>query len=82
MRIASLTIHNYRSIRHLELSCESMTVLLGANNHGKSNILSAIEFALNSGDKPKVSDFFAFRSIKEDPDLWVEISFCDLTEIG
>lgn len=80
MRISHMTIHNFRSIRHLEMSCESMTVLLGANNHGKSNILSAIEFALNSGDKPKESDFFSFRSLEDDAGLWVELTFDELTE--
>lgn len=80
MRICQLTIHNYRSIRHLELCCESLTVLLGANNHGKSNILSAIEFALNSGDKPNAGDFFSFRSGTEDQDLWVELTFDELTD--
>lgn len=80
MRISHLTIHNYRSIRHLELCCESMVVLLGANNHGKSNILSALEFALNPGDKPKENDFCSFRTLEEDQDLWVELTFSELTE--
>lgn len=80
MRISHLTIHNYRSIRHLELCCESMTVLLGANNHGKSNILSAIEFALTPGDKPKEGDYCSFRSLEKDQDLWVELTFDELTE--
>lgn len=79
MRISHLTIHNYRSIRHLELCCESMTVLLGANNHGKSNILSAIEFALDSGSKPEPSDFFSLRDTSADADFWVELGFGDLT---
>lgn len=80
MRISHLTIHNYRSIRHLELCCESMAVLLGANNHGKSNILSALEFSLTPGDKPKENDFCSFRALEEDQDLWVELTFSELTE--
>jgi CRISPR-associated exonuclease Cas4 len=57
-----------------------MAVLLGANNHGKSNILSALEFALTPGDKPKENDFCSFRTLEEDQDLWVELTFCELTE--
>jgi len=79
MRLRSVTIHNYRSIQHLELTCESMVVFLGPNNHGKTNILAALEFALTSGDKPKTSDFFSMRDQSSDADLWVDLTFDQLT---
>lgn len=79
MKISHLTIHNFRSVGHLEMSCQLMTVLLGANNHGKSNILSAIEFALGTGYKPTESDFFVFRTRKPDQGMWVELTFDELT---
>jgi len=47
VRLAQVEIKNYRSIQHLALDIEgTYTVLLGANNAGKSNILRAIEMAL------------------------------------
>ena len=49
MRIKGLGIHNYRSIKDLTLKCSSMVCMLGPNNHGKSNILSALEYFLTSG---------------------------------
>ena len=79
MRIKHVRVHNYRSIREIELHCQSLVVLLGPNDHGKSNILGAIEFALSSSSKLSAEDFFAFRS-SDDTDLWVELEFDQLTE--
>jgi len=40
--IRNLSIHNYKSVRQLEISCERINVFLGKPNAGKSNILEAI----------------------------------------
>ena len=79
MKISNLEIRNYRSIDHISISCDSLLTLLGPNNHGKSNILSALEFALSTSAKPVEQDFFAFRETN-DNELWVEMTFRDLTE--
>lgn len=79
MRIGEMTIHNYRSIKHLNMRCRPSVVMLGPNNHGKSNILSAIEFTLSTSAKPREDDFFEFRE-REDDELWTEITFEELTE--
>src|SRR6185369_4202601 len=78
MRISKIKIHNFRSICDLEMQCESLVVLLGANNHGKSNIISAIEFALTTSSKLTHSDLCAFCG--EERTLWVELTFFELTE--
>jgi len=65
MMITSIRIHNYRSIHDLEMHCESLVVMLGPNNHGKSNILSALDFFLSTSAKNE---------------LWVELTFHELTE--
>jgi putative ATP-dependent endonuclease of OLD family len=79
MKISHVGVHNFRSIRDLELTVGGMMVLLGPNNHGKSNILLAIEFGLTPGAKVESDDFFAFRAPGADA-LWVELTFVDLTE--
>lgn len=77
MRITRICIHNYRSIGDLDATCSPVTILLGENNCGKSNILAALEFALSSSTKPARDDLFAFRT---DGDIiWVELTFSDLT---
>lgn len=40
--IKSLEIKNFKSIRHLKLSCRKINILVGSPNVGKSNILEAI----------------------------------------
>jgi CRISPR-associated exonuclease Cas4 len=53
--------------------------MLGPNNHGKSNLLSALDFALSTGAKPVEQDFFVYRGEREN-DFWVEMTFHELTE--
>ena len=79
MRISNLTIENYRSIKMLSLKCNALITLIGPNNHGKSNILSALDFALSTSAKPTEHDFFIHREPGAN-DLWVEMEFSDLTE--
>lgn len=79
MRIKRFKIHNFRSIRELEFECMPLMTLLGPNNHGKSNILSALEFGLSTSVKPVEQDFFSHRG-PEDNVLWIEMTFDELTE--
>lgn len=48
MKISSIQIKNYRSISDAELSLQDMTVILGKNNEGKSNILMAVNVAIST----------------------------------
>ena len=49
MKLKSVTIENYRAIENLELSLDqSLTVLHGANGHGKTSVLSAIAVGLGA----------------------------------
>ena len=62
----------------MTIDCGPHVVLLGPNNHGKSNVLAAIEFALTSS-KPDMTDFFRCGEARP-CDLWVELTFTELTE--
>ena len=53
------------------------SVLIGANNHGKSNILKALNFFFNASVKPSMDDFFVHRDADV---LWVEVVFEGLSE--
>lgn len=77
MRISKLKIHNFRSIVDMELSLSQRTVLLGPNNHGKSNVLKALEFALG-GAKPDPKDFSTHADEQEG--FYVDVTFSDLTD--
>lgn len=48
MRLASFSVNNYRSITTArKIQTNNMTVLVGKNNEGKSNILRALTLAMN-----------------------------------
>lgn len=49
MRISRVIIENWRSVKYADFQPADMTVLVGANNAGKTNILSAINFLI--GDR-------------------------------
>ena len=44
MRLESLRVENYRSLREVDLPFQSLNVLIGTNASGKSNILDALRF--------------------------------------
>ena len=79
MKIAEVRIHNFCSIRDLELSLSDFMVLVGPNNHGKSNVLRALDFALSPAAKPTMGDFCKSR-LSGDDEIWVEVTFRGLTE--
>ena len=72
MKISNVRIHNFRSISELDISVEEFMMFIGANNAGKSNVISAIrcfydDLAWNDEDFPK------FQT--SDKDAWVQITF-------
>ena len=62
MRINKVVISNYRSIKDLEFHPSDICALVGENNAGKTNILSALDFLLGeswpSRKGLEATDFF------------------------
>lgn len=48
MTIESIRIKNFRSLRDFNLDSKSLSVLVGANDDGKSNVLRALDLFFNS----------------------------------
>jgi len=46
MRIKTITIRRFKQIQDITLSLQDVTLLIGANNSGKSSILQALHFAV------------------------------------
>ena len=46
-RLASVSIRRFKKLEHIELPLDDVTLLIGANNSGKSSILQAIHFAVS-----------------------------------
>lgn len=75
MRIRKVHIQGFRSIKeHLELNLEQVNALIGANNCGKSNILSAIYRVLGR-DWVTKNTFFENDVYNEDYDTDIIIDF-------
>lgn len=74
MKIKSIRIHNFRSIQDIEFELKNYNVLVGANNAGKSNILTALRIFYEDGIKynEKV-DFPKFET--DDEESWIEIEY-------
>ena len=69
--IEKITIENYKSIQHLELYLGRITVLIGANGSGKSNILEAIALSAAAANDKLDNEFLVSRGIRvtDDPQL-------------
>ena len=49
MKLIEVKIENFRGIHSLHVPLDSLTVLIGENNTGKSTVLEAIRFVLTRG---------------------------------
>jgi putative ATP-dependent endonuclease of OLD family len=78
MRIAKLKISNYRSIESLSLEPGPLTVLVGPNNCGKSNILAAVDLFLNGDLLADQEDYSSFAD--RERSIRIEIKFEDLDQ--
>ena len=74
MKIKSITIKNFRSIGNTFILPNQFNVLVGQNNHGKSNFLEAIEWFYNgTGDISEIK-----RKGSGSEEMFVEIEFSDI----
>ena len=74
MKIRQLEISNWRSIKHLCVELQDLSIFIGQNNHGKSNILNALLFFFGE-IKHTEQDFN-----DDDAELYVEITLCCLDD--
>lgn len=74
MQIRKVTIHNWRSIKDVEIDFENLMIFIGQNNHGKSNVLSALLFFFGYASHSDLD----FNSSSEE--LYVELTFTNLDE--
>lgn len=78
MQIRNVTIHNFRSIAQETLNLGDYITLIGPNNCGKSNVISALLFFYDQLTL-KDTDFFCCPECKTF-DTYVEVEFFELSE--
>jgi len=78
LKIESINIHNFRSIKDCSLNVYDYSVLVGANNAGKTNLLTVLRVFYEDGIHfNEKTDFPKFQT--DDNESWIEIEF-QLTE--
>jgi putative ATP-dependent endonuclease of OLD family len=74
VKLHEIAIHNYRSIADVTVWLKDYSLLIGANNSGKSNLIDALRTFYEKDLKFETSrDFPKFRTT--DDESWVEIEY-------
>lgn len=75
MKLLSVTIHNFRSLLHQEITLKNYSLLVGPNNAGKSSVIDAIRaFYEKDGFKFKKENDFPFIG-NADQESWIELVY-------
>lgn len=72
MRIKSIRIKNFRSYGEASLECSPFNILVGRNNHGKSNFIQAMEWFYSGKAQPKE---ISRNGMSYDENVEVEVTF-------
>ena len=77
MKISKIIVENFRSIRRVEIDAAAFNILVGQNNHGKTNFFDAIQWFYNgSGDVAALKN----SSAGADDEISVELEFSGVQE--
>ena len=80
MKLTKVQIHNFRGILDQQVVLRDYTLLVGANNSGKTSVLDAIRvFYEDGGLKFQDSRDFPYKGAKDD-ESWIELTFA-LTDV-
>ena len=79
MKIQSVGIKNFRSLKDVNIVFDSVTTLIGPNGTGKSTVLRALDWFFNGGKGCELTDKdCSFGAVDED--IEVRVTFSNLTE--
>jgi AAA15 family ATPase/GTPase len=73
--ISEIRIQNFKSVQDLALKLGRVTVLIGENGSGKSNILEAVAFAAGAAANKLDGEFLANRGIRVVQETWMRSAF-------
>lgn len=73
MKIQSITIQNFRSIKNATFTANNFNILVGQNNAGKTNFFEAIEFFFNGLGKQNIDELRFDRDSSNE--ILVEVTF-------
>jgi len=74
MKIKTITIHNFRSIKHQIFDLLDYSLLVGTNDSGKSNIIDSLRVFYGDLRFNEKDDWPKFNNV-DDSESWIEIKF-------
>jgi len=80
MKIRKLTIENFRSLKHVTIPVDDLTILIGKNGTGKSAVLKAVDIFFTTNAKYDEDDFYD-RNIGEPIKITVTFELTNEKEI-
>ena len=75
MQISNVIIHNFRSIAHCIFSLGDYSLMVGANNSGKSNVMDALRIFYEKGLKYERNRDLPKFDTEENNESWIEIEY-------
>jgi predicted ATP-dependent endonuclease of OLD family len=78
MKIQSVLIKNFRTLKEVTISFDSVTTFIGPNGTGKSTVLRALDWYFNGKPGPLTERDCSFGATDEN--IEVQVTFGDLTE--
>jgi len=75
MIIHEVIIHNFRSIKDANIKLKNYSLLVGENNAGKTNIITAIRIFFNDNIQFEEERDFPKFHVDDDQESWIEIHF-------
>ncbi|SKA95796.1 Predicted ATP-dependent endonuclease of the OLD family, contains P-loop ATPase and TOPRIM domains [Agreia bicolorata] len=78
MRIQSARIRNFRTLKDVSVTFDSITTFIGPNGTGKSTVLRALDWFFNGKVGMLTEKDCAFGATDEE--IEVQVTFCDLTD--
>lgn len=79
MKIASVTVKNFRSLRDVSIRFDDVTTLIGPNGTGKSTVLRALDWYFNGSRGGDLTERDCSHGYA-DEEISVEVTFNDLTD--
>ena len=78
MKIQSVVIKNFRSLKNVSIIFDSVTTLIGPNGTGKSTVLRALDWFFNGTKVNELTEKDCFSGLQNE-DIEVRVTFSGLT---
>jgi len=78
MQISKIIVRNFRSLKCADINPDGFNILIGQNNHGKTNLFEAVKW-FYSIQKTPIKEI-RYTDAKDDEELSVEIHFSGVQE--